>query len=161
VADKTVLVGEFLGQRIAMTVEDFHAASAAARSVLGEPMQPAAQVKGAVPRPAQAPESSGPERLYSPEEAAEMTGTSRSWWIKQARLGKVPSVKVGRRVRFRLAHISDALGNPDYLDPGIRNAGIARKPLEKKGRASTRNKKVTAIVRVESPADAGEAAGLP
>jgi hypothetical protein len=90
-----------------------------------------------------------------------MSGTSRSWWIKQARRGTVPSVKVGRRVRFRLAHVSDALGNPDYLDPGIKDARVVQKPREKKGRASTRNGKVTAIVRAESPADAGEAAGLP
>jgi excisionase family DNA binding protein len=153
VTDRTLLVGEFLGQRIALTAAEFHTASATARRVLGDPAQQ--QVEAAKAPPAPARVSSNSERLFSPEEAAEMTGTSRAWWLKQARLGKLPSTKIGRRVRFSLAHIRHALGNPDYLDPSITNAEVVRKPLENKGRATTRNKKVTPIVRAECRQDAG------
>ena len=151
--DRTVVVGEFLGQPIALSVDAYRAAVAAARRLLGAP--------AATPATVAAPSTkAGSEPLLTPDQAAELTGTRRGWWIKQARVGKVACTRVGRAVRFSRAQVSQALGNPDYLDPGIVHAVVTSKPLKNKGRASARNKDVTAIVPSRSTPDAGEAARL-
>ena len=146
-----VVIGELLGQPVALPLDAYRDAVRRARALLKDDAPALAPTTKEKPRPA----PGNAERLYTPDEAAEMTGTSRSWWIRQARRGKVPCIKVGRAVRFSRAHIADALGKPDYLDPGIHNADITRKSLENKARASARNKSVTAIVVPRSAPDAG------
>jgi len=43
--------------------------------------------------------------LMTPEEVASMLGTPRLYVVRQAKLGKIPAIKVGKAWRFRLSTI--------------------------------------------------------
>ena len=50
--------------------------------------------------------SATPERLLTPDEVADVLSLSRELVLKQARAGKIPSLKLGKAVRFRLESIN-------------------------------------------------------
>jgi len=67
------------------------------------------------------------ERLYTADEAAEMTGTQRSWWLRAARRGTVECVKVGRYPRFPPTAIRPA--QPAVAQPTTQRLPIAKRSI--------------------------------
>jgi excisionase family DNA binding protein len=45
------------------------------------------------------------ERLLDPDELAERLKVPVSWVYEQSRLGKIPTIRIGRYVRFRLDEV--------------------------------------------------------
>jgi excisionase family DNA binding protein len=45
------------------------------------------------------------QKLLTPEDVAGMLGTSRLFVMRQARIGEIPAIKVGKVWRFRLSTI--------------------------------------------------------
>jgi excisionase family DNA binding protein len=46
-----------------------------------------------------------PERLLTPDDLAELLGTSRISIIRQSGAGKIPAIKIGKAWRFRRSSI--------------------------------------------------------
>ncbi len=50
-----------------------------------------------------------PERFVKASEVAEHTGLSVDAVYREQRLGRIPAYRIGRRVRFRLSEVENAL----------------------------------------------------
>lgn len=48
-------------------------------------------------------------RLLDADAASKMTGIPSSWFLEQARRGKIPYIKAGKYVRFRMPDLIEAL----------------------------------------------------
>jgi excisionase family DNA binding protein len=53
-------------------------------------------------------ESTNPGPLLAPEELAEQLKVPVSWVYEQSRQGNIPTVRVGRYIRFRLQEVVDS-----------------------------------------------------
>lgn len=49
------------------------------------------------------------DKLYTADQIAEMTQIPISWFLEQARQGKIPHVRAGKYVRFRMKDLIEAL----------------------------------------------------
>jgi len=49
------------------------------------------------------------QRLLTAEEIARLTKVPASWWLEAARQSRVPHVRIGKYVRFRLSEALEAL----------------------------------------------------
>jgi excisionase family DNA binding protein len=67
-----------------------------------------ARLMAAPPAPA-APKQPEPEQLLTAREVAQRYSVPETWVYEQARLGKLPSVQLGRYVRFRLAEVEKTI----------------------------------------------------
>ncbi len=82
----TIIVGDFLGELLALTDDELSTARARAGELL----------------PARDPVQS-PPLLVTAAELARLTSTAASWWEAAARNLDCPRVKVGNQVRFKVA----------------------------------------------------------
>jgi hypothetical protein len=55
------------------------------------------------------PASFATEKLMDAEGAREMTGIPSSWFLEAARQGRIPYIKAGKYVRFRMTDLIEAL----------------------------------------------------
>ena len=63
------------------------------------------------PRPALEPPSSEPDELLTAKQVAVLWNVPETWVREQARMGKLPSIRLGHYVRFRRPDIEVALRN--------------------------------------------------
>jgi len=56
----------------------------------------------------------GLEMMIDAHTAAALTATKAETWRKWARQGRIPVLKIGRRVRFRLADVQEVLKCQDH-----------------------------------------------
>lgn len=49
------------------------------------------------------------EKLLDADEAGEITGIPPSWFLETARQGKIPHIRAGKYVRFRMSDVIQAL----------------------------------------------------
>lgn len=80
---------------LALSQEDFEKALALGRETVGTTDGESA--------------ASAPEKLLDAAGMAEMTGIPSSWFLEAARQGRIPHVKAGKYVRFRMADVIEAL----------------------------------------------------
>lgn len=104
------------GERfLALTLEDFTKALRLGQEIAGlattEPLMTASV-----------------EKLLDAEGASQMTGVPSSWFLEAARHGKIPHIKAGKYVRFRMADVIQAL----EVRSGRRINHTARMPLVQK-----------------------------
>lgn len=113
--DRLVIV-EFAGVAVALSWDEFEAARGRAERLLKGPTESAAPTSlGAGDK----------KLLMTPDECAQRSGTSRSWWIRAARRKEVACTHVGRYVRFTQEQFAAVLGNS--VEPGISDARSIRK----------------------------------
>ena len=55
------------------------------------------------------PVSGATEKLLDAEGASEATGIPESWFLEAARQGRIPHIKAGKYVRFRMSDIIESL----------------------------------------------------
>jgi hypothetical protein len=90
----TELVLVPLGNRLlGLTREEFRAA-----------LERGGELDGTTATPSEA-NGDAPERLRTAEEMEERTKVPASWFLEQARLGRVPHHKLGKYVRFRFDEV--------------------------------------------------------
>lgn len=85
----------FNGQWLALSPEAVHEGLQRGREVMGDP-QPENCQKGT------------PECVYDAEGMEAATQIPATWFLEQARKGKVPHIRAGKYVRFRLNEVLEA-----------------------------------------------------
>jgi hypothetical protein len=127
-----VVVAEFAGFPVALSWDEFEAARRRAERMLKGPTESAA------------PTSSGAadkKLLMTPDECAQRSGTSRSWWIRAARRKEVACTRVGRYVRFTQEQFAAVLGN--CVESRISDARAVQKAIMNRPVKRARNSTVT------------------
>ena len=113
-----IVIGEFAGVAVALSWDEFEEARGRAERLLKGPPDSAAPT----------PLGVGEEKLLmTPDECAQRSGTSRSWWIRAARRKEVACTRVGRYVRFTQEQFTAALGSS--VESDITNAKSAQKEI--------------------------------
>lgn len=116
----TTVLLSFAGQWLGLSPEQFREALARGAELTGPP-------------PSTGTPESPPERILDADGMAAATQIPASWFLEQARRGKVPHVRAGKYVRFRLNETLDALAAG--ARPGDR--------LSSDGKTDARDQRVT------------------
>ena len=102
VSEAAVLI-PFNGVWLALTTEQFRVALEQGQALMG------------VPATATAPPAE--EKVLDAEGMERETAIPATWFLEQARQGKIPHIRAGKYVRFRLGEVLDALkAGPRHAD---------------------------------------------
>lgn len=122
----------FNGQWLALSPEAVHEGLQRGRELIGVP-QPENCQKGT------------PECVYDAEGMEAATQIPATWFLEQARKGKVPHIRAGKYVRFRLNEVLEALSTGNR--PGDRLTFSTRKKAAVQSVADTRYHTATTLNR--------------
>jgi excisionase family DNA binding protein len=92
----------------------------------------AAVTLGFAPPPAAAG-ASAPERWLTSKELAAHTGVPDTWWEAAAKDGRIPAIRCGKYVRFRLSEVLAARGRLETGDTRIRQPRMTCKSAKPNG----------------------------